>query len=667
MLSVPEMIIFIIVVVVSAYLSVRNFRKMFTIIGHGAQPIDWKNSCKNLLKGIWVFISQTTLFNRRPILSYIHAGIAWGFVLYMLVNVFDVFYGYIPALSHFEIPYLTNFYRIFVDIFSVVVMLGVMWFLIRRFILRDEALTIRDNVQMHPNAQSGMKKDSLIVGFFIMFHIGGRFLGESFHLAANEADKFQPFASALGQLWGGCSADSLVISEHIAWWFALGLILAFIPYFPFSKHAHLFMGPLNTMTKPEKISPATIETIDMEDESVEQWGVGMLNHLPQTQIIDAFACIACSRCQEACPAYQTGKELSPSAIEINKRYYISEHFSDLAAGKFPEEKLTDWLFSTDAMWACTTCGACIEACPVGNEPMVDILRIRQDAVLMDGAMPSEAAQALKGIENSGSPWSVPNDAREDWIPEDLNVPKMRDSSEVEYLYWVGCAGAIDDNAQKVSRAMIQILEKAGVSYAILGNEETCTGDSARRIGNEYLFQMMAMQNIETFEKYGVKKIITQCPHCFNTIQNEYPMFDGNYEVIHHTEFIEQLIREGKLTIENGTIEAITYHDSCYLGRHNGIYDAPRNVLTSLPGVGVREMPRTKDNGFCCGAGGGRMWMEEGGEKINVNRAKEADSLGCDVVATACPFCFTMMDDGIKEINEDGAKTKDIAVIVAERI
>jgi len=664
MLYLPEMIIFGIVVVVSAILSVRNFRKMFAIIGHGAQPLDWKNACKNSLKGIWVFISQTTLFNRRPILSAVHAGIAWGFVLYMLVNVFDVAYGFHLHID--LIPYLTNFYRIFVDIFSVVVMLGVIWFLVRRFILRDEILEIRDNVKIHTNAKSGMRRDSLIVGFFILFHIGGRFVGESFHLAKVGTDKFQPFASFLSKMWGSCSAENLVISEHIAWWFALGLILAFIPYFPFSKHAHLFMGPLNTMTKPEKCSPATIETIDMEDESVEQWGVGRLNHLPQTQIFDAFACIACSRCAEVCPAYQTGKELSPSAMEINKRYYISEHFSDLADGKFPEEKLTDWMFSTDAMWACTTCSACIEACPVGNEPMVDILRIRQDAVLMDGAMPSEAAQALRGIENSGSPWSVPNDAREDWIG-DLKVPKMREKSDVEYLYWVGCAGAIDDNAQKVSRAMIQILEKAGVSYAILGNEETCTGDSARRIGNEYLFQMMAMQNIETFEKYGVKKIITQCPHCFNTIQNEYPIFDGKYEVIHHTEFIAELIRNGKLTIENGEIEAITYHDSCYLGRHNGIYDAPRNVLKSLPGVGLREMPRTKDNGFCCGAGGGRMWMEESGEKINVNRAKEADNLGCDVVATACPFCFTMMDDGIKEVNENGAKTKDIAVIVAERM
>jgi len=318
----------------------------------------------------------------------------------------------------------------------------------------------------------------------------------------------------------------------------------------------------------------------------------------------------------------------------------------------------------ETIWSCTTCRACEEACPLFIEFIDRFIEMRRYLVLEESRFPKELTNTFKNIENNGNPWGVSPEDRELWT-EGLNVPRIRESDgEVDYLFWVGCAGAYDALSQKVAQSVTKIFNASGVSYAILGKEETCTGDSARRIGNEYLFQMMAEQNIETLNALKFKKIVTICPHCFNTLGNEYPQFGGEYEVVHHTELISELIKEGRIKFDKSVEKTITYHDSCYLGRHNQIYDPPRDILESIPGVKLVEMPRSRSNGFCCGAGGGRMWMDEKKPKVNQERVNEAASLNPDMIASACPFCYTMLDDGINETgNEEKMQNRDVAQIV----
>jgi len=666
MLSGWEKVIFILVLLGSLGATRTTFGNMFKIISRGSNPIDWPGILKRIPSGILAFLGRP-LFKTRLFATVIHTGVAWGFILYMLVNLIDIIYGLVPGFHFLPDSLLGNLYRLFVDIFSIIVLLGVVYFLVRRFIQDDPALHIKDMVLLNEKARGGVYRDSALVAFFIFFHVGFRFLGASFEIAQSQSDAFQPAASALAMLWDGMSINALVFGEHAAWWLAIGLILAFIPYFPTTKHAHLFMGPLNHMIKSEAMTVASFETIDFEDESLEQYGAALLEHLPQKHILDAYACIMCNRCQDACPAYITGKPLSPAAIEVNKRYYIREHVSDLSRGQESGDRLSDWLLTEDAIWACTSCGYCVEVCPVANEPMVDILRIRQDLVMMESRFPKEAVTTFKNLEVNGNPWGQSGQDREKWIG-DLEVPRMRDKGEAEYLYWVGCAGAYDARGQEVSQAMIKLLNRAGVDYAILGTEETCTGDSARRLGNEYLFQMLAQQNIETFDNYKVKKIITQCPHCLNALQNDYQALGKHYEVIHHTEFLDELVKQGKLTPTRANNARIGYHDSCYLGRHNDIYNSPRSVISAIPGVKLEEFPRSGNEALCCGAGGGRMWLEEtlGEKTINVERMEDVKAIQPDDVATACPFCATMINDGLKA-EELNAGSKDIAQYLLESI
>ena len=669
MLTDIEKIIFILFAIIAIGLSYTTFNKMFKAIGVGSQQIDWKRALLNFPKGLEVFISQRTLFKTRPVIGFIHALVAWGFTLYLVVNIVDVLYGFIPGFHFFPNYFIGKVYRLFVDIFTVLVLLGVVYFLVRRFIFKDNRLVINEPVMVNDLARKGMRNDSLIVGLFIFLHVGSRLLAASFEIARNGSDTFQPAATTIALLWSDFSQESIIISEHIFWWIALGLILGFLPYFPFTKHAHLFMGPLNYMAKTERKSMAALEAINFEDDSIDQFGAGQLGHLPQSQILDAYACIQCSRCQDACPAYETGKELSPSALEINKRYFLNNHLDEFINGSIPDAAITDILLTDEAAWSCTTCGYCVEVCPVGNEPMLDILRARQDLVMMESKFPQEAMETFDKIENYGNPWGLSPQEREVWM-EGKEVPLMRDKKEAEVLYWAGCAGAYDNRGKEISQAVVDVLNEAKVDFASLGNEETCTGDSARRIGNEYLFQTMAEKNLETFGKYKFKKIVTQCPHCFTTLKNDYSELGADLEVVHHSQFIGELVSEGKISPKAWLDEDVTYHDACYLGRHNDEYDAPRDVIQSIMKNGsLVEMEKSREESFCCGAGGGNMWYEiKTGERINHNRFKQAADTGATTVATSCNFCNIMMEDGMKVTgNDDKMKVMDIAELVSKSL
>ena len=617
----------------SAGASYVTFGKMFKVIQTGTIPIIWKDVLKNWKTGLTVFFSQNTLFKTRPFIGFVHALVAWGFTLYLIVNIVDVLYGFIPNFKFLPNNTIGDVYRLFVDIFSVLVLIGVLYFLVRRFFMKDDRLIIKQPVMISDKAQKGMRIDSFIVGAFIIIHIGSRFLSASFEIAIHGPDSSQPAANLVASMWSSMPVSTLHLMEHITWWLALGLILAFLPYFPFSKHAHLFMGPLNIMASVDRKSMAAIETIDFENEDIEQFGASRIEHLPQTQLLDGYACIQCSRCQDACPAYETGKELSPSAMEINKRYFLNENISSLANGESIDKALTEWMLTEEAAWSCTTCGYCVEVCPVGNEPMIDILRARQDLVMMESKFPKDAMETFEKLENYGNPWGLSPQDRENWM-DGFDVPLMREKKNADVLYWAGCSGAYDSRGRDISQSDANIMNEAGVDYACLGNEETCTGDSARRIGNEYLFQTMAEQNKETFDQYDFKKVVTQCPHCFTTLKNDYAEMGIELDVVHHSQFIDELIKEKKIEPKPYIDEDITFHDPCYLGRHNDEYDAPRNVLQSVLKEGsIKEMKQTRSESFCCGAGGGNMWYEiKTGDRINQNRVNQAVDTDAKTIA-----------------------------------
>jgi Fe-S oxidoreductase len=461
----------------------------------------------------------------------------------------------------------------------------------------------------------------------------------------------------------------LLAGEHLMFWLSIGAVVAFLPYFPYSKHIHLFFAPINFAIKPERKSIGQLSYINLDDQSIEQFGAAKMKDLGWEQIMDSYACIMCFRCQEVCPAYNTGKLLSPAALEINKRYHLNTFSADKGTDKrmaATDVPMLD-LISEEAVWACTSCGACVDICPVGNEPMRDILDIRRNLSMMESAFPKQLENAFKGMERNMNPWNVSQGDRMKWA-DGLNVPTIEQNAEPEIIWWVGCAPATDARAQKTAQAFAKILNAAGVNYAVLGKNEACTGDSARRAGREDIFFGLASQNVEILNEVAPKRIVTTCPHCLHTIKNEYPAFGGNYQVIHHTQLINELVGVGKISMNlEGDNMKVTFHDPCYLGRHNKITDAPRDDLKSA-GLEVVEMPRNGAKSFCCGAGGAQMWKEEeaGSGRVNETRFKEAKATGANTVAVGCPFCMSMMTDASKA---DGGEiqVKDVAEIVAERM
>ncbi len=659
MLSLIEKIIFAIFVIVSAVLTCRGGKRIADQISSGKGKVDWSLAPKRIGALISKYLFFTPVFRLRLVPSIMHFFIGWGFFIYLLVNLNELILAYTGFHLLHNTGGLGDMYRSFAEFISFGLMFSMIGMSIRRYILKPATLTTRDTTLLDPKARTGINRDSMIVTATFFTHTLARVFGESFFLAREGLrDPWQPVTSALASLWANKPEAQLLFDERLMFWISLGLVFAFLPYFPKSKHIHIFITPLNFALKPERKSIGQLSYINLDDQSIEQFGAAKIKDLGWEQIMDAYACIQCFRCQEVCPAYNTGKILSPAALEINKRYHLKEGTTDVPMLN---------LISEEAVWACTSCGACVDICPVGNEPMRDILDIRRNLSMMESQFPKQLENAFKGMERNANPWNVSQTERMKWA-EGVNVPTIEQNPEPEILWWVGCAPATDARAQKTAQAFAKILNAAGVNYAVLGRNESCTGDSARRAGREDIFFGLASQNVEILNEVKPKRIVTTCPHCLHTIKNEYPAFGGNYTVIHHTQFINELVGAGKISLEVSSDQfSVTFHDPCYLGRHNKITDAPREALNATGALTI-EMPRNSAKSFCCGAGGAQMWKEEenGTARVNATRFAEAKATGADTVAVGCPFCMQMMTDASKA---DGGEiqVKDVAEIVAERM
>ena len=559
-------------------------------------------------------------------------------------------------------------YKLFGNVFGVVGLVGIALAVKRRYFTPPSKLTWdrRDD------------EDALIVGLLAFVLFTG-FLVQGLRLAGNEIPAgheswsyWSPLGWVIAKIFGGLSVKTALNIHQGVWWFHVVAAFGLLTLMSMTKFRHIVFGPVNGFLKRpgKQLYLAPMGDIEAMIESGQGLGAGKLQDFTWKQLFDADTCVRCGRCTDACPAWTAGQPLSPMAIIQGIKTYMNHAGPLLIKGKRAEEVLEPLVggyIKDESLWACRTCGACVEACPVMIEHVPSIVDMRRYLVMEQSRMPATAQAALQNIEQRGHPWRGTQLTRETWIQqlagEGVEVP-MFDGSQ-EYLYWVGCSGALVERNVPITQSLVKLLIEAGVSFGVLGQMETCNGDPARRLGNEFLFATMAEANAQAFNELGVKRIVTSCPHCFNTFANEYGDFGGKYEVIHHAEFLQTLIGRGLLKPKAMEGVNITFHDSCYIGRGNGIYDAPREVLESIPGVKLVEMPRNRQNGLCCGAGGGNMWQEEKGTRVNHLRAAEAANTGASIVATACPFCIQMFDDGIPAVQPDEDKRTIKAMDIAE--
>ncbi len=605
---------------------------------------------------------------RERYASVMHFAIFWGFAILLLATT-------VAALEfNFEeylgVTFPTAYFRVqagFVwDVFGgILALIGVAMAVWRRYVLKPERL-------------NSFADDSVILGYLFLLLLTG-FALEGLRIAATELNPLSEFYDPAVAVWSpvgwifakgfeavGLSIEAMTSSHKVLWWthaviFAVGLIYAAVG---FSKLSHLIVSPLNIYLRPQRPRGELKPMGDFE--TLESFGASDLKDMTWQQLLSYDACTNCGRCQDNCPAWASDKPLSPRKVIQDLRGYMEQRGPEMvgaaAAGAdapTASMSMVSDAVGEDVLWSCTTCAACVEACPVGISHIDSIVDMRRYLMLEQASAPDTALSALQSMEQRGHPWSGTTLTRDSWLSDMEDVPTIADNPDPEVLFWVGCTGALVERGVSVTQAMASVLKKANVNFAVLANEETCSGDPARRMGNEYLFQILAGQNVDTITGYGIKTILTTCPHCFNTMRNEYSQvaeavgYEWDVEVLHYTEFVDQLIADGRLKIADvapadgdESAGSIAYHDSCYLGRHNGIYDQPRSIADALPGVERREMSHCRSKGFCCGAGGGRMWMEESGKRVNHIRTDHFLDTDTDTVAVSCPFCLQMFEEGI---------------------
>ncbi len=647
-----------------------SFGRIVQILATGKPRNRWNEIPRRLV----VFVEEVLLHRkllRQGAAGFIHLIIFWSFVILTAGTAEWIYHGISGKDFSFlgEIPY--RLFCLTQDIFNVFVFSAVAFAFYRRLVVKPK--------RMADNSSKSMADAyfilSLIWGLSIsnlLTHSIGIHNGEDLFAAA------KPAANILSNIWFDGPVSGFW--HGFFWWSHLAIVLFFLNFLPYSKHFHVILAGPNVWFS--KMEPrGRLSRLNLDDTSITSFGAQKVEELPWKNLMDSFACTECGRCNEFCPTTTTGKALRPKSLMINLRAAVSHRgptllrANELGVAQLATEDqgilaqdLVPDVYSDQFVWDCTTCGACVEACPVMIDHVDSIVEMRRALVLNKGSNPEEATRVFRNWESASNPWGLNEASRQENLVEQ-GVPQYQPGADFEFLYYIGCAGSYDDRNKKVVESVVKILQAAGVKFGILGKEERCNGETARRLGNEYLGQQMIMANKEVLEKYQVKKILTSCPHCFNTLKNEYPEFGGHYEVIHHTDYIQKLIADGRLKIEDQSkITDVTYHDSCYIGRYNNIYESPRNIIEAVSGERPIEMPRSKDKGMCCGAGGGRMWLEETtGTRINVNRAEEVIESKAKTVCVACPFCMTMMSDGLKSKGREDIQVKDIAEVVAGAI
>ncbi|HTX12269.1 MAG TPA: (Fe-S)-binding protein [Solirubrobacteraceae bacterium] len=584
---------------------------------------------------------------QRFVPGLMHAFIFWGFMV-LIPTIVIAMIGIVD--KHATFPWLGDqgWYALLVDIFCVLVLTGVI-----------AAVYIR-KVQRPKRFQGSHLGEADLILALIATIVISLLLWHATRIALHLNEwpaSWSPVSNALSHLFADNQTTKVL--ELVFVWIHVLTILTFLAYLPRSKHLHIFVAAINVWfgrtRAGGRLEPLKFDDPDIPEDEL-RFGAGQPKDLTWKQVLDTFSCTECGRCQDACPAYATGKILSPKLVIMGLRDAV------FAEGDDAETPLVPNAVPADSVWDCVTCGACIQACPVSIEHVDHIVDLRRHLVMVESSFPSEAEPMLRDVERASNPWGKPQSERAEWAA-DLGIRILEPGDRApEYLYWVGCASSFDERARRTAQATARVLRKAGVDFAILGPRESCTGDPARRIGNEYVFQAFAEQNVETLNEAGVTKVVTGCPHCFNTLANEYPDFGGNYEVIHHSELLSSLVSQGRLkpTRADQADGTITYHDSCYLARHNDVVDAPREIVSAV-GAPV-EMGRSRKQTFCCGAGGAHMWMEERAKPINQERVREAAATGAGTLAVACPFCTVMLDDGVQSAGTD-LRVVDVATLL----
>lgn len=666
-------IAFLVIFVMAALFFAKNVSRLISWLKLGKEDNRFDNIGARIKQTLIVAIAQKKILRDKKA-GPIHAGIFWGFLILLFSAANSVLTGFgIINIFNYLGP-IYSIITILTDVFIALIILAVSGAIYRRYVLKIERLP--------------KDKDEKIEAFAILltiFFIVTSLLFENAAMIAmgtHPSWAVNPLASALSTI---ISPSIAPIIYNVGWWLHIILILAFMNFLPYSKHLHVLTSVLNVFFS--NLGPTNkLEDIDFEDETAEKFGVVDIDDLSWKTIMDGYTCTHCGRCTSVCPANQTGKLLDPREIIVQIRnrtedvapIMIKQKEATSAGTEYQpteeeqailDKKLVGDYVKPEALWQCTTCSACMEECPVNIEHVPAIVGMRRSLVMMEADFPQELGGAFNNIENNAAPWAFPQEERADWA-EGMDVQEAANKPEFDILFWVGCSGSFDDRSKKITQSFATLMNTAGINFAILGKEESCTGDPARRGGNEYLADSFVKMNIETMGAYNVKKIVTTCPHCFNTLKNEYPEQGGNYEVIHHSEYLEKLIEEGKLPFNHDIKKelSVVMHDSCYLGRLNSNYDSPRNTIKSIPGLTVLEPERNKDKGFCCGAGGARMFMEETeGKHINIERTEELLSTGAKTIALNCPFCMTMINDGVGSTGAENIQVKDISEILLEHI